>query len=237
MRQRQVIIAKDMDVDFDALARHPMVIKCWRLPRGYTLFEYYHPVFERTWDCDVEAANAARRVEPYKSQTLAAEMEVRNMLAPLYRNYSGQQDYHMYVKCPRTVRYWFCGREKHTMKWPRIGCSTGWQDSPSIRIAGRLFVAMPETVEGIETVVSEWRDCLAGEIRRAGEFTFTGDSFRAEYDFAGPCGDATMALFMLLTATRNLTSLEAVGFFLAGDFSTRYRHPRAEGEEMPQSGW
>jgi hypothetical protein len=238
MAVRQVIIAKDADIDFDILAKHPLVKKVWRLPRAYTLFEYYHPVFEHTWNSNYKAATAARQTEPYKSQTHAAEMETRNLLGPLYHAYAGQ-DYHMHEEVSRTAWYWFKGREKLTLKWPRIGHSKDWESSSTVRIAGRLFIAMPETIEGLDAVLSEWRDCMDGfgEIKRAAELRLEGDGFSADYEFAGPCGDATMALFMLLTVTRHLTSLEAVGFFLPGDFSTPFWHPRGEGEKMPQGGW
>jgi hypothetical protein len=130
------------------------------------------------------------------------------------------------------------GRERETIKWPRLGLSKGWESSLHIRIVGWLFLAIPETVQGLRGILLEWHDCLAREIRHAGELTFTGDAFTANYEFNGPCGDAVMALFMLLTITRNLTSLQAVGFFQLDDFTTPFFDIRGENrEEMPQTGW
>ena len=234
MMQRQVTIAKDADIDLEALAVHPLIVKCWRLPRGYTLFEQYHPVFEHTCNSDYEAARAALRAEPYKSQHDAARLGWRKLLAPAYADGKGD---HMFVLMTQTATYWFEGRERYTIKWPRIGVSKNWEGLSRIRIVGRLFLAIPEAVENLKTVFSEWQKAIPGEVVQAGDLVFTGDGLSANYEFEGPCGDATMALFMLLTATRHLTSLEAIGFFLPDDYSTLFWHPGGEGEKMPQGGW
>jgi hypothetical protein len=234
MMRRQVTIAKDIDIDCGLLAIHPLVVKRWKLARGYMLFEYYHPAFDKTCDSDYESARLALQTEPYKSQDRAVRLEWRRLLSPAY---AGGQGDHMFVVTTRIATYWFEGRERYTMAWPRVGFSKQWDSSSRIRIAGRLFLAEPETIAGLQAVLSEWHETVPGQVVQAGPLIFSGEGFNATYEFSGPCGDATIALFMLLTVTRHLTSLEAAGFFLEDDFATPYFHPRGDGDKMPQTGW
>jgi hypothetical protein len=223
MRVRRVIITKNANVNnIETLPLHPNVRKCWRLPREYVLFEFYHPVFERIYDQDPAVANAARSDEIVRSQTAEAIAEERNLLAPLYRDIGNPSNALTLLVPSKAATYFFVGRGKGRISWPRTGYSPGWESSTRIRVDGRLFMALPEAVEGLRTVLREWSDSMTkiGEMKAIETLIIDGTHFSAICEFEGPCGDAAMALFMLLTETRNLSSLEAVGFFFPDDISS-----------------
>ena len=221
MRIRRVIITRNENfADIGALAKHPNVPKCWHLPRGYTLFEFYHPVFDRIYTNDQEAANAARLDDSVRLQTSAAVTEERKLLEPLYRGIGNPSNALTLLVPTKTVTYYFVGRGKGSIAWPQIGYSKDWEIARSIRVVGRVYSTVPETVEALIMVINEWAGALAGwgEIKELDGVSISGERFSTGALFNGSCGDAIMALLMLLTETRNLTSVEEV-MFLEPDVS------------------
>ena len=216
---REVIITKDSNlIDLDTLAQNPIVRKCWRLAKGYTLIEPYDPVLD-----DPRISSAARHKEPLKSQLNAFYSEQAKLLAPLYEHVKPSDAGMALIPGTRTV-YRFLGRDKLRIRWPEIGCSRGWESANTVRISGRLVAAIPETIQGLNTVLKEWLDSMAAvsQIRLVRSMAFADRDFTLIAEFADACGDAAMALYILLTETRGLTSLEAVGFFLPDDFSSPF---------------
>jgi hypothetical protein len=100
-----------------------------------------------------------------------------------------------------------------------VGASEWWAVSPIIRVAGLLRNAEPEWAEGSPALFKEWSDHMIrqGELGSAPDLKFSGEWFSVTHEFAGPCGDATMALLALLVETYRRTFLKAVSFFLPGD--------------------
>lgn len=236
VRLRQVAIAKGTDVDMEVLATHPNVVKRWCLPYGYVLFEFYHPIFDKAWDSDFSLATWHHYNEPSKSQVVEADREMKRVLAPLFD--PGQNpDCCMYTRYAPNAVYRFFGRERHSIKWPKIGLSQEWSSARRVRLAGRLFYSMPETTDALAAVIGQWHECLVGygESAPGTNVKWAEEHFSSIYDFEDACGDATMALFMILTATRNLTSLEAVGFFLPDDYTSPFFDIRGLGEMEPQA--
>jgi len=225
MTIRYVVITKTSDLtDPEAFPRHALVVKCWHCPRGWTLYELYQPVFDLLLSCDQSVVTAAYNDPRIREEGLAVCAEEQKLLAPLYREVADPNRGGVKI-FSKTAEYLYYGRGKKNPKWPQKGNSLGWDEARTIRIAGRLVAAMPETVEALETVFKEWVDYMTGlgEITKAGKLTFSGEHFRAICEFAGPCGDAVMALFTMATVTRNITSLEAIGFFHPDDYSTPFR--------------
>ncbi len=102
--------------------------------------------------------------------------------------------------------------------------TAGWETAETIQVTGRLANAIPETVEALTRISKEWLDSMAalGQISQSRPITFSDWNFNATYTLTGTCGDATMALYVLLTETRKMTSVEAIGFFLPTDIGRRY---------------
>jgi len=236
MRIRYVVVTRDSDfADIEALPRHPYVVKCWRLPRAYTLYEFYHPVFDRTYDSDHEVCNAAHMDPVARAQEQEVFAEERKLLAPLYREVANPRRGPFSMRS-RTTDYLFFGRGKNSIKWPQIGTSAGWGEARTIRISGRLLATAPEAIEGLRTVFKEWVDCKTalGELTSAEELRFSGGHFTSTCEFAGPCGDAVIALLMVLTATRKETALAAIGFFHPEDYSTLFQKRDGPGKDSAQ---
>lgn len=226
MCARRVIITRASEVgNPEELASHPNVRGLWSLPRGYVLFEFYHPVFEQIYETTPGVASSARRLESVRRETAQAIAEEQRLLSKLHRDMPDSSDALMLLVPSQASFYSFLGRNKRTFPWPSLGCSPFWDTSRKIRVAGRLVANVAETVSGLKSVLEEWSDSAppVNSVRMGSDLHFEGEYFSFKCDFSSPCGDATMALFMLLAATRSLTSLEAVGFFLPGDYSTPFR--------------
>jgi len=225
MRIRKVIITKNATIaNRTILNRHPNVKKCWFLPQQYTLFEFYHPVFERIYDSDLTVANAARLDPAVRAETIAAVTEEQVLLAPLYQNVERPSDALTLLVPSQTVMYYFLGLGKGQIQWPRLERSVGWETAQSIRVEGRLSSVASNNIEELGVVLREWSESMTalGELSVLLPAEFSSNSFSAKCDFHSACGDASMALFMLLTESRYLTGLEAVGFFLPGDLSASF---------------
>jgi hypothetical protein len=233
MRIRYVAINRDSDfTDVEAFASHQNVVKCWRLPRTFTLYELYAPVFDLVWDPDL--CHAARLDPVVREQENEVYWERNRQLAPLLREVADPNNHPMDVRAI-TAHYDFFGRGR-SFRWPQLGTSPGWGEARVIRIAGRLAAFTPEKVQSLKAVFKEWGDRMRdlGELTSAGELGFSGAHFNAMCEFGGPCGDAAMALFMLVTDTRKLTSLQAIGFFHPTDYETPFRQRNGPGESTQQ---
>jgi hypothetical protein len=225
MRIRRVIITKVGSLaDVPRVQEHPNVRGYWSLPQGYSLFEFYHPVYERIWDNDPAVSNPAWQEPSVKSQAAEAVAQEASLLAPLYRVVGNTSNAMTLMVPSKTSMYDFLGLGKGRIQWPQIGKSVDWEIARAIRVAGRLSETAPENVKELEIVIGEWSDCMksVGALNEVEELAFRNNYFTANCSFAVPCGDATMALFMLFTETRYLTFLEAAGFFLPQDFSTPF---------------
>jgi hypothetical protein len=214
---REVIITRiDNLIPIEELQHHPIVRKCWTLSRGQTLLDLYAPVLD-----DPGIGTAARHQEPIKSKLTAYYDEQAKLLAPLYKCVSRSEAEMALVPGTQSL-YHFLGKDKYRIRWPEIGYSRGWEVAHTIRISGRLVAAIPETVEGLNSVVGEWLGSMASRIQIVLEspLRFEDRDFTLPVKFETACGDAVMALYMLLTETRSLTSLQAVSFFVPDDFSS-----------------
>jgi hypothetical protein len=221
--RRRVNITNNVNLtDLGTLPTHPNVRRCWRLPRAYTLFEFYHPIFEIAYSLEKTLDQSGANEEEVMAVVKAALDEESNLLAPLYAGVKRRSRCVQLVVPLKTVLYQFLGRSRVT--WPPFGCSPDFEAAQSIRITGQLAVATPEALEGLKATFAEWLDSMAeqGEIIRAAPTRFTGNDFSVICECTGGCGDPAMALYMLLSETRTLTSLEAVGFFLPDDFSSPF---------------
>lgn len=215
MRIRRIIITKECNIaNIAELRKQPCVRKWWKLPLDYAIFEFYHPIFERIYDDDLDMSNAARMEEQVRLETAAALSEERRLLAPLYQEIKNPSDALTLLVPSKTAIYHFLGKGKGQIPWPNLACSNGWELSSRIHIRGRLVAAIPETLKSLQTVISDWANSMkyVGAITEMDDISFTGESFAFAAECSEHCGDAAMALFVLLTETRQMTSVQAVQF-------------------------
>jgi hypothetical protein len=189
---------------------------------------------ERYMNADLDVKRAAIRDPVILEQVRQAAEEQMRLLAPLYR----EVDPHVGPFLLHTQRalYEFFGRGSKSFKFPQLGLADMWEDPQIARISGRLRKRTPETVEGWETVFKEWSDCMTGlgVLTSAEPLRWSGEHFSTICEFTEPCGDAVIALLMIATATRDLTSLEAIGFFDPTDYSWPYRQMDRPGKGSHQ---
>jgi hypothetical protein len=220
---RQVIITRYSNVaDPDGISKNKLVQKAWRLPRGYFLCEFFDPVFEAIYNCDVAKQRAAFADEGIRARSAAVVAEEMALFAPLYGQEKRRSSFvKLGVPC-QSVLYRFL--DKQATRWPELGHSPNWETARSIEITGELKSTSQKAAVELSIPFQEWVDAMAalGEISRAGPITFGGQKFLAECEFTGACGDAAMALYMLLTETKKITSVQSVGFFLPTDIERRY---------------
>jgi hypothetical protein len=189
-------ITKESSIaDIDSFSHHPALSKCWRLPWQWVLFRFSD-----------EFGN------PY--------LELKKYWALDFGPHVGGVGVH-----GGGYDYSFDGAAadaKSCAQWPMVGASEWWAVSPIIRVAGLLRNAEPKWAEGLRAVFKEWSDHMIrlGELGSAPDMKFSGEWFSVTYEFAGPCGDATMALLSLLVETHRRTFLKAVGFFLPDDYAS-----------------
>lgn len=225
MRIRRIIITHESSfANVEALNQHPNVRRYWRIPARYVLFEFYHPVYERIYDNNPAVSNAAWQNPETRSQAAEAVSQERALLAPLYREVGSASNAGLLLVASRTVMYHFMGRGKGQIQWPFLGRSADWETSDVIRISGRISSIKPDKIKELLLVMRCWEESMraVGEVIHADELSFSGLSFTLNCRFSGGCGDATMLLFMLLTESRYLISLDAVGFFSLDDSSTPF---------------
>ena len=217
---RQVIITRESNVaDPNGVSKNEFVRKFWKLPRGYILCELYDPIFESR-DMDKHlAAHADEGMRARIAEVIAKEVA---LFAPMYGREKRRSPFVKLGVIYPTGDYRFL--DKRPIQWPELGHSPNWESSRSIDITGELKSASQEAAAEFERVFQEWVDAMTalGEISRAHAITFAGEKFSVECEFTGACGDATMALYMLLTETKKITSVQSVGFFLPTDANRRY---------------
>ncbi len=227
MRVRRVIVTKAANVsDPDGLAHHANVAKCWRLPNDHVLFEFYHSVFDCIYDNDPCVTNAALQDEATRRLGNEAASIERGLLAPLYRIVKDTSDATMLLVPTRAALYLFLGRRKNEISWPDLGVSSGWESRKHVRIAGCLRRAKrSQSFPKLESVVTEWISSMAENgvlIERGPTATKDGYYFSINVRCTEPCGDALMALYMLVTLSPPETGLEKVGFFDEEDFNSEF---------------
>ncbi len=215
MRIRRVIITKQSNIaNATELHNHPCVRRLWKLPLGYIMFEFYHPVFEKIYNDDLEKSNAARMEESVRHDTATAITEERKLLGPLYQQFQNPSDALTLLVPSTTAVYHVLGKGKGQLPWPDLVCSKGWELSNRLQVRGTMVSAIPETVSSLEMIIKSWTKSMRdiGAINRVGDISLIGQSFKVIAECSGACGDAAMALFVLLMETRQTTSVQTVQF-------------------------
>lgn len=225
MRIRRVIITQESSfANIDALQQHPNVMKYWRVPKRYALFEFYHPVYDHIYDNNPAISNTAWQAPSIKLQAAEAVEQEKALLAPLYREVGNPSNAGLLLVPSRTAMYYFLGTAKGRIEWPFLGRSPDWETSHVIKIVGQIPSINPARIEELRIVIRCWEESMRGfgEPVHLDELEFYNSRFSLLSRFTAECGDATMLLFMLLAESRHLICLEAVGFFLLDDIYTPF---------------
>lgn len=214
MRNRRIIITRETNIeDVSRLEVHPNVRSVWWLPRGFVLFEFYHPVFELIYSENLAIANAARVNEEVRQQTADAVSVEQRLLAPLYTAIGHSSDALTLMVPARGATYHFVGKGKGHISWPELKSSDGWERARKMRVEMVLVSSIPETSNALEHVIADWSESLRGPAEMKVEnVSRINDGMVATVHCSTRIFDAAMALFILLTETRHLTSLCSVCF-------------------------
>lgn len=219
MTLRQVNITKLANLTYpDKMLNQPGVRKFWRLPLDNALFEFFDPIFE------IYNPQKNGRDETLERKMRAAIEAERKLMAPLMDGLSNVEKYRteQYRHATWSAIYRFYSKQPIT--WPNIGESLEWYFSKVINIEGFLGKINTETVALFEQDLEEWKDCMKknGELKKATAVEIAGEKYLMKCEFNEPCGDACMALFMLLSERKKQIGLKSVGFFLEKDTNRSY---------------
>lgn len=219
MAFRRVNITRDRNIqDQEHLSRHPDVRNYLRFPWGYTLFEFYDPIFENE-----DVANPGRPQSPeIRSRLAELVTEERKLLWPLYKGRPEHWQGNQLVLMLETGIYRVIDKEKG--KWPWFGSSPGWEKESRIKIKGRVGTSTPASRESLEKEFGEWVSWASstGQLTSRPQLTFHDDSFDVVCSFTDHCGESCIGLYLLLAKTEKATGIEAMGFFLPKETTFKF---------------
>jgi hypothetical protein len=211
---RKVIITKSGNlVGLQDLITHPEVLKCWQLPREYTLVEVRDPTLH-VIESDIPCP-------PARCAALAS-MGEGMLFAPFHKRMKSPASLATLHLRTHTAAYHLIAETRRVSQWPLVAFSPSWEISPHIEVRCRLNSDLADRFEALETTIFEW----ALGMKQLGKPCALAPvlSHRRKHvvrcQFAEPCGDQIMALLMLLAEAATDMCLKSVGFRLF-DFCTR----------------
>lgn len=199
---RKVIITRtSFLIPATELNRIGCVEDCWQLPAGHTLIAVNDPVFQ----------NPKTLLAPSNAGA-AAIMEEAFLFAPFYQQVRSLADILSFKVSTRTVFYHLVTTSRRLLEWPRLEVVPDWQVVQQIQIACHFPRQDPSQLGFLDAVFDQWQSCMSRlrVLRNFIRITFEPDTYIARCAFHHSAGDATMALFMLLSSTSNETFLQSV---------------------------
>lgn len=216
---RRVNITRDQNIEAqEQLSHHPNVRRYLRFPWGYTLFEFYDPIFESK-----EVVNCSQpQSEETRARLALLISEERKLLSPLYEGRPERWQGNQLVLPLETGIYRVL--DKQRSNWPWFGCSPGWESDTKIKISGMLRASTPDSQESLENMFAEWASWAnsSGRLTSKGQLTYLDAIFSVVCSFNEACCDSCIGLYLLLAKTRKETSIEAVGFFRPEETSPKF---------------
>jgi hypothetical protein len=160
--------------------------------------------------------------ESIRAQEAAAIQEEMKLLAPLYGNEKSQSRFIRLAVLTSTTFYQFM--DKRPIRWPQIGYSKDWSSAQTIHVAAEVESVSRDATVAFNIVFQEWANSMTaqGQLRQVHPLLQTDCKVEFICEFREACGDAAMALYMLLTDSRKMTFVQSVGFFLSTDTDRRY---------------
>ena len=205
---RRVIITKSYNfVAPEELTKHPLLNKCWQLPREYTLIEILDPVLRQEEPLCQTSRHAA-----------LASMAEGMLFAPFHRRMKSLADITTLHFSAQTTSYYLITESRYIPRWPSFVFSPHWDAQEAIAIHCRLNSDLISRFEVLQSSFVEW----AARMREIGKLRLFLPvvSERRKYvvncEFDEPCGDQIITLFMLLADTGLQTCLRSVSFYLPG---------------------
>jgi hypothetical protein len=218
MTWRRMNITRDENIaDAGGLSRHPNVRRYLHFPWGYTMFEFYDPIFESVYGVD-----PARHSEATRSRLATLMREERDLLGPVYKGRPDHWQGNQFGLLLKTAVYRVIDKKK--LAWPWFGSSPAWEIKRRIKVEGRLKATTVGIRDSLGSAFGEWAEWATalGELERMAQIAYDDKKFSVLCDFSNACGDVCVALYLLLTKTRRQTSLEAVGFFNPEESSSTF---------------
>jgi hypothetical protein len=196
---RKVIVTKASYISFDELARNPRVRKHWLLPRGFMLIEMMHPA---------SRGAAAKRAQP---QIAAALEEEAALFAPFYRRVRSLAEIMTLQIRTRTASYHLCAAGPTIVRWPNLRVPDGWDVQTAMDITCKFSTSIAARMS-IRRIFNEWRSCLTGlgELATFEARSRVAGQYAGKCKFTGCCGDATIALLILLAGEGARLRLQSV---------------------------
>lgn len=177
------------------------------------LFEFYDPLLEAIHDPENPLSEISNHNEDIQQKLRELMAEERRILEPLYRGRALHWQGNAFGAFMKSGIYRILDHKGVELPW--FGGCSDWDLAISSRICGKLWETDARSQDSLKKVIKEWFGWLRslGENLSATEVSFNNDDFWLACDFGSPGGDACMALYAALLATRKSTSVRAAGFF------------------------
>lgn len=205
---RKVIVTKSYNlVAPEELTTHPQLRKCWQLPREYTLIEIADPALTAEEPSCQTSRHAA-----------VASMAEGMLFAPFHRRLKSLADITTLHFSAQTTSYHLITESRYIPKWPSFVFSPHWDAQEAIAIHCRLNSDLLSRFEVLQSTFVEWATRMReiGKLRLFLPVVSERRKYVVNCEFAEPCGDQIIALFMLLADTGAHTCLRSVSFYLPG---------------------
>jgi hypothetical protein len=200
---RKVIITKSHNlIGWEHLAKHSLVRRRWRLPREYTLI-VVDPTAETTGSVCLS-----------QKQMAVAHVEEASLFAPFYRRTKSLAEISTLHLTARTTSYHFVADSRSVLQYPAFRVFPDWETSNVIQIRCLLRSNLTGRCLFLQSIFAEWAIGMRGlqELRLFSPVISDRRQYVVTCGFGEACGDATMALLMLLSDTRAATCLRSVAF-------------------------
>ena len=217
MSFRRVNITRDENIsNHGALLHHPNVRNCIRFPWGYTLFEFFDPLFDAI---DAEPMSSSMEIRSRAEELMSEE---RKLLRPLYKGRPSHWQGNQLGLPLKTGVYRVLGKKK--VEWPWFGSSPGWECEKEIKVSGRFRNSVGGAWERTERVFGEWSSWAVstGRLAHIEQLVHRDEHFTVLCSFSEVCCDACLGLYLLLAQTRKETFVDAVGFFQPDETALKF---------------
>ncbi|MGB7461335.1 MAG: hypothetical protein WBW14_00435 [Candidatus Acidiferrum sp.] len=218
----RITITRNENVQNHQNLHHPNVRKYPRFPRGYTLFEYYDPIFETTSGPDGVAIPMDKQPAKIRRCLSSAMWEERSLLSPLFEGRPKHwQANQLLLPLERGI-YCVLGTER--MNWPWFWSSPGWELRTRIKVSGILEQTALSVRSSLENSFSTWfawasaqRAFISGQ-----HLAFVRGTFSTLCEFLETAVEACIGLYLLFTVSLSQIQLRAVGFFDTSETAPKF---------------
>jgi len=215
MRVREVIITDQENV-IDISQAHPNIKKVWTLPRKIVLFEFYHSLNELLYNNDPNIVKKAYEDKKIFNKMAEVKKIKYEIFKPLYKKIADSSKQVMLFIPTISTNYFFLGKNKDKISWPEIDnlilSKKNWELQKNLNLSIFIKAINPKKKNIFNEVLIEWENfCIKEDIvSNIDLLKFEDSNIFISCQFKESCGDAFMALYMIITKLKNDLSIKSI---------------------------